>query len=150
MAPENDRSRDRDDALNAEHAESYSRSTEDRPAADTDNWLDAIGPEDLSRDRVIENLEAFGFDLQDDDDELSLESSDQAWGEGYANGAYTDIEEVGDRIDQETPLDADEVDSLRPTEDTALDELDLDDDRLDDAMPTGDTQPSGIQPNDED
>jgi hypothetical protein len=150
MAPENDRSRDRDDALNAEHAESFRRVPEDRPADDTDNWLDAIGPEDLSRDRVIENLEAFGFDLQDDDDELSLESDDQAWGEGYANGAYTDIEEVGDRIDQETPLDADEVDSLRPTEDTALDELGLDDDRLDDAMPTGDTQPSGIQPNDED
>lgn len=149
MATENDRSWDRDDALDAEHTESYNDDPQDRPASDTDDWLADIGPEELSRDRVIENLEEYGFDIQDDDDELSLESSGQEFGGGYVNGAYTDVEEVGDLISQDTPLDANEVNSLRPTEDEVLDELDDEDETLDDEMPTGGTQPSGLQPTDE-
>ena len=134
MASDNDR----DDELDADPLE--------RPNRDTDNWLDAIGPEGLSRDRVVDNLEEFGFDLEDDDDELSLESTDQEFGGGYANGAYTDVEEIGDIIYQRTPLDGDDVTSLRPTEDEAEEDLNDDDETLDDDMPTGGTEPSGVQP----
>ena len=146
MATENDR----DDELDAERTQSFTDDRLDRPARDTGDWLDAIGPEDMSRARVIDNLEEFGFDLQDDDDELSLESTGQEFGGGYENGAYTDVEEIGDLIDQDTPLDANEVTSLRPTEDAAEDDLDGDDAALDDELPTGDTRPSGLQPTDAD
>jgi len=150
MPTENDRSRDRDDARDAEPTQSPSDDPQDRPSRDTADWLESIGPEDLSRERVVENLEAFGFDIQDDDDELSLESTGQEYGGGYENGAYTDVEEIGDLIGQGTPLDADEMTSLRPTEDEAADDLDGDDETLDDAMPTGGTRPSGLQPTDVD
>jgi hypothetical protein len=117
---------------------------EHEPTHSPDNdWLDAIGPEDMSRERVIENLEEFGFDIADDDDELSLESDDQEFGGGYANGAYTDVEEVGDLIDEDTPLDADEPSSFRPVEDEAIGDI-SGDDPLDDEMPTGGTLPSGV------
>ena len=150
MANENDRPRDRSNERDDERTQSTIDDRADRPARDTEDWLDAIGPEDMSRERVVQNLEQYGFDIQDDDEKLSLESSDQEFGGGYENGAYTDVEEVGDLIGHDTPLDAEQMTSLRPTEDEVLDELDGDDETLDDEMPTGGTQPSGLQPRDED
>lgn len=136
-----------EDDIDVRHRQSYEDDPRERPARDTDDWLDAVGPEDMSRDRVVDNLEEFGFDIADDDEQLSLESDDQEFGGAYQNGAYTDINEVGDRIDQDTPLDAEEDDEedFRPTEDEAVDELDNVDESLDDDMPTGGTQPSGVQ-----
>lgn len=111
----------------------------ERPARDTDDWIETIGPEDMSRERVAENLEQYGFDIMDDDDELSLESSDQEFGGGYANGAYKDVVEVGDLITHNTPLDAEQELSQRPTEDEVIDETQDDDPALDDEFPTSGT-----------
>lgn len=141
---QNDRQPRRDDDRAEDRIQSYDDPAE-RPARDTEDWLEAIGPEDMDRDRVIQNLEQYGFDIMDDDDELSLESDDQEFGGGYANGAYTDIEEVGDRITHDTPLDAEQELDLRPTEEEVIDELDDEDETLDDEMPSGGTQPSGLQ-----
>jgi hypothetical protein len=130
----------REDELDPQRTQSYDDPRE-RPARDTGDWLDAIGPEGMSRDRKIENLEEYGAD---DDEQLSLESSDQEFGGAYQNGAYTDVVEVGDLIDEDTPLDAEEQDELRPTEAEVIAELDDEDTALDDDMPTGGTQPSGV------
>lgn len=126
-----------------ERTQGYENDLE-RPARDTEDWLDAIGPEDMSRERVVENLEQYGFDIYDDDEQLSLESTDQEFGGGYENGAYTDVEEVGDLITHDTPLDAEQDLSLRPTEDEVIADIDGDDTTLDDEMPTGGTRPSGV------
>ncbi len=44
-----------------QNIQSY-RDDEERPNRDTEDWLETIGPEDMDRERVIENLEDYGWD----------------------------------------------------------------------------------------
>jgi hypothetical protein len=92
---------------------------------DEAGWIKDIGPEDEDPEVIMDNLEEFGFDPLFEDDALSLETA-----EGYPgwakNNAYADVVEVGDRIDQRTPYDADANDSLRPVEDEAIEDIDGD------------------------
>ncbi|MFO7322800.1 MAG: hypothetical protein DIU68_013810 [Chloroflexota bacterium] len=127
-----------------QNIQSY-RDDEERPNRDTEDWLETIGPEDMDRERVIENLEDYGWDKLDDDEALSLESAERgSYVEGYEDGAIEDVVEIGDLEAQDTPVDADEPASFRPTEDEVFDAITGEDD-LDDEMPTGNTQPSGVQ-----
>lgn len=127
------------------HKQSYDDLPGERPNRDTDNWLETIGPEDMDRDRVVDKLEDYGWDVLEKDEKLSLPTADEgSYVGGYEQGAYVDVVEVGDLEWQNTPVDADQPDTFRPTEDEAFDEITGADD-LDDEMPTGDTQPSGVQ-----
>lgn len=97
----------------------------ERPNRDTNTWLDAIGPEDMSAAQKVEFLEEYGFDLQDQDEVIDLPPTADA--EGYHIDVGDDPDEVGDEL-RSTPLDADDNLALRPVEDTVLDTLDEFDD----------------------
>lgn len=88
---------------------------------DTAEWLEAIGPEDMDRERVMENLEEYGFDLMDDDERLSVPSATEAPGWDLEN-SETMAEEVGDQLDE---LDLNG--SFRPVEDDVIENFDDED-----------------------
>ena len=86
----------------------------DRPIAE---WLDDIGPEDMEPDEVMEELEANGFDLIEEDDFVS-------------NPTFpSDQPDWSDELDAPTPMEAALSDANeryageRPAEDEAIDEM---------------------------
>jgi hypothetical protein len=95
----------------------------ERPSRDTDDWLDAVGPEDMSRDEKVELLEEYGFDLDDEDELIDLPITADAEGFKIDNG--DDPDELGDEL-YATPVDADDNLSVRPVEDEAIEDIDGD------------------------
>jgi hypothetical protein len=89
---------------------------------DTAEWLEVLGPEDMDRERVMDNLEEYGFDLMDDDERLSVPSATETPGWDLEN-AETMSDEVGEQLNQ-----LDLGDQFRPVEDDVIDELDEDED----------------------
>ena len=92
----------------------------ERPNRVTEDWLETIGPEDMDRDTVVEMLEEYGFDFQDDDEQLDLPKTADVGGYNVDEG---DPDELGETIGL-TLLDAEDNTSLRPVEDQAIDDLD--------------------------
>jgi len=91
---------------------------EDRKIA---GWIEAIGPEELDRGRVMENLEAYGFDQIDQDDIVDVPiptGSDTPYWK-----SEEDAEEVGERLGEIENSGQ----SFRPVEDVVLNELAEDD-----------------------
>jgi hypothetical protein len=89
----------------------------------TNDWLDAIGPEDMDPDQKVELLEEYGFDLQDQDERVDLPRDADA--EGYMVDDGDDPEIVGDEL-RSTLLDAEDNAAIRPVEDAVFDDLDQD------------------------
>jgi hypothetical protein len=99
---------------------------EDRDYAD---WVKDLGPEDMDRGRVVENLEAYGFEVMDEDVWVSnptTESDMPDWVDGdsgptspftadlldeqFADSAATRPveDEITDRLDGDTPDEEEE------------------------------------------
>jgi hypothetical protein len=92
------------------------RSSDDTSMDDVPEWLEAIGPEDLSREEVIENLQEYGFDQMKEGDFVSepiLPSDMPTWLEDPDDV----IRNLEDTVNPTHPL-------TRPVEDEALDNID--------------------------
>jgi hypothetical protein len=93
----------------------------ERRAAD---WIEEIGPEGMSRDEVMEELEASGFDVLEDDDfdtSAKFPSDMPNW---------SDSEDLEQLTDLEARLEAENenLSNERPVEDQAIRELEADGD----------------------
>lgn len=113
-----------DDELNNFRAERsvrhdiHENEEEEAENRDIAGWAEAIGPEELDRNRVMENLEQYGFDQMDQDDIVDMPNptgSDTP----YWKSELTDVEEVGERLEEIENSGQ----SFRTVEDDVLDHL---------------------------
>lgn len=76
-------------------------------------WFDDIGPEDADPEEVMENLDEYGFDIMDDDEDLSLPGAAPELPNWAQNTARTDTDDLVDEVETESG-------ELRPVEDDII------------------------------
>jgi len=82
-------------------------------------WLEAIGPEDMDRDLVMEELEDYGFEQMDEDDFVSNPTQESDMPDWTDSGDSNERQDTVERIDELSEHE----DWERPTEDEATNDL---------------------------
>ena len=82
-------------------------------------WLEAIGPEDMDRDLVMEELEDYGFEQMDEDDFVSNPTQEGDMPDWTDSGDANERRDTAERIDELSEHEKWE----RPTEDEATDDM---------------------------
>jgi hypothetical protein len=100
---------------------------EDRDYAD---WVKDIGPEDMDRERVVENLEAYGFEVMDEDVWVSNPTTESDMPDWVDDESEPTPHLTADLLDEHLATS----EATRPVEDEITDRLD------------GDTQDEGEKP----
>lgn len=88
---------------------------------DTADWVEDIGPEDMSVERKMENLQEYGFDIMGEDDFVSqpvMPSDMPDWTEDNRDDLFNpENRGIGERLEH---TDSDNG-SFRPVEDAVID-----------------------------
>ncbi len=114
---------DPDNDLEADTLKDNALEGDPNPERGTADWLEAIGPEGMSRDEVMEELEASGFDLNEDDDfdaSAKFPSDMTNWSDNE------DFEQLSP-LQAELNRENDNLSNERPVEDQAIRELEAED-----------------------